>query len=587
MRSSIYALKSRIDVASNRKKAQLVLKNCKIVNVFTAEIIEGDIAIEDGVIAGIGSYQGEKEIDIKGMYAAPGFIDSHVHIESSMVSPLEFAREIVPRGTTTIIADPHEIANVCGIAGIQYILDSSEDLPLNVLIMLPSAVPASVFENSGSVLSAEELKELMAHSRVLGLGEAMNYPGVINADENILEKIVLASGKMIDGHGPMISGYDLNAYVAADIKTEHECSSTQEMFDRLRLGMYVLIRQGTAAQNLRELVGGINQNNLRRCLFCTDDKHPNDILSNGHIDHSIRLAINEGINPIAAIQMATINAADCYQLKNVGGIAPSYGADIVIIDNLEDFNVVEVFCKGELVARDKGAMFVKKSDDLADYSKVVDTVKVSPIALSDLNIALKSSRVHVIKVLAHSLLTKKTTHTVDIDPKTGHFKLCKNKDILKIAVIERHKGLGKIGLGLIEGFELKNGAIAQTIAHDSHNIIVIGDNDEDMVMAVNEVIAMGGGIVISSNKEIRGYLGLPIGGLMSSSTMKEVNKSLDKMLSFAYEELLVSRDIDPFMTLAFMALPVIPEIKLTDMGLVDVNKSTFIEICRSANESDC
>jgi len=574
-------IRSRIDVAAGRKKAELVLKNCRIVNVFSSEIIEGDIAIEGGKIAGIGKYEGHREIDMNWKYAAPGFIDSHVHIESAMVSPVQFAMEVVPRGTTTVIADPHEIANVRGLDGIKYILDSSEAIPLNVFIMLPSCVPATAFENSGAELNAKELKELINHNRVLGLGEAMNYPGVINGEEGILEKLNLAKGKIIDGHGPMISGTDLNAYVAGGIRTEHECSSVEEMLDRLRLGMYILIRQGTAAQNLKDLIRGITKENVRRCLFCTDDKHPDDILMNGHIDNNIRLAIKGGIDPIAAIQMATINAADCYKLRNIGGIAPGYRADIVIIDNLKDFNIEEVFKNGELVGHDKKALF-DTNNFVQDYSKVSNTVKAQKISPKDLKMPLKADVVNVIRVLPHSILTKKAVRKVDTE--NGNFKINKNLDILKMAVIERHKGLGNIGLGLIEGFELKNGAIALTIAHDSHNLIVIGDNDEYMVKAANEVIDIGGGIVICSGGEIKGTLKLPIGGLMSNESMADVNKILHKMLEVAYTELKMNKEIDPFMTLAFMALPVIPEIKLTDMGLFDVESFSFMEICLTEAE---
>lgn len=573
-------IRSRIDVAAARKKAELVLKNCKIVNVFSSEIIEGDIAIDGGKIAGIGKYEGVKEIDMNWKYAAPGFIDSHVHIESSMVSPVQFASAIVPRGTTTIIADPHEIANVKGIDGIKYILDSSENIPLNVFIMLPSCVPSTVFENSGAVLNAQELKELINHNRVLGLGEAMNYPGVINAEEGMLQKLNLAKGKIIDGHGPMIKGTDLNAYVAGGIRTEHECSSVEEMIDRLRLGMYILMRQGTAAQNLKDLIRGVTRENMRRCLFCTDDKHPDDILKNGHIDNNIRLAIKDGIDPIAAIQMATINAAECYKLRNIGGIAPGYRADIVIIDNLKDFNIIEVFKSGKHVGQDKKALF-DASAYAHDYSKVSDTVKAKKISIRDLDIPLKSDVVNVIRILPHSILTKKAVRKVDME--NGSFKINKNLDILKMAVIERHRGIGNIGLGLIEGFELKNGAIALTIAHDSHNLIVIGDNDESMVMAANEVIDIGGGIAISSEGKIKGSLKLPIGGLMSNESMEDVNRILHKMLEVAYTELDMNEEIDPFMTLAFMALPVIPEIKLTDMGLFDVDSFSFMEICLPEN----
>ena len=342
-------LKNIISISKGEEKAELVLKNCSIINVFTNEIINGDIAIYNGKIAGIGDYKGKKEIDLEGKFVSPGFIDGHVHIESSMVSPSQFARAIVPRGTTTIIADPHEIANVKGIDGIKYILDDSENIPLDVYIMLPSCVPATPFENSGANLRAEDLKELIDHERVLGLGELMNYPGVINGDDEVLDKIIMAEGKKIDGHGPLLEKGELNAYIASGVSTEHECSTVEEMKNRLRLGMYILIREGSAAKNLKELIKVVNKDNINRCLFCTDDKHPEDILKDGHINYNIKLAIKEGTDPIDAIKMATLNGAECYGLKDRGAIVPGYIADLVVIDNLEEFNILKVFKNGKLV----------------------------------------------------------------------------------------------------------------------------------------------------------------------------------------------------------------------------------------------
>lgn len=565
----------RIDLAYGNIKAEMVLKNAKIVNVFSHEIIDGDIAIDNGKIVGIGKYDGLEEIDMKGKYVSPGFIDGHVHIESSMVSPGEFARAVVPRGTTTIVADPHEIANVSGIDGIKYMIDATEKLPLDVYFMIPSCVPATSFENSGAVLKAEDLESIIDHERVLGLGELMDYPGVIYKDKDVIDKVELAHkyNKLIDGHAPEISGKELNAYVSAGILTEHECSTVDEMIDRLRLGMYILIRQGSAARNLEELIKGLTKENMTRCLFCTDDKHPEDILADGHIDNNLRLAVEKGIDPISSIKIATINAAQCYGLKNKGAIALGYDADLVVLDDLEQLNVLQVFKLGEIVAQDKKALF----DTIeTDTSKVTNTVNVGDIEQEDISIKLKSHSVNVMKLLAHNLVTKKVERKVKVSK--GEFEYDDSKDILKLAVIERHKMTGNVGLGLVEGFGLKNGAIASTVAHDSHNIVVIGDNDEDILAAVKEVKRVGGGITISSNGEILSTLDLPIAGLISDRSMEEVNNKLKTMLEISYEKLSVNKDIEPFMTLSFLALPVIPEIKLTDMGLFDVTKFEFIDI---------
>jgi len=569
----IEIIKRRIDIAAGRVKPSLVLKNGKIVNVFSGEIIDGDIAIDGQKIVGIGKYEGLKEIDLEGKYISPGFIDSHVHIESSMATPGEFARAIVPRGTTTVIADPHEIANVCGMKGIEYILESSENIPLGVYVMLPSCVPATTFENAGAILKAEDLERLINHKRVLGLGELMDYPNVIKGKADIIDKLIMADGKIIDGHGPAIKDKELNAYVVAGIRTEHECSTVEEMVDRLRLGMYILIREGSAARNLKALINGVNKQNIRRCLFCADDKHPEDILLNGHIDHNLRLAVEEGIDPISAIQMATINAAECYGLKHLGAIAPGYDADIVILEDLQNFKALKVFKKGKLVANDNKALF---NVDIGNHSKVTDTVNIKTVTDQNLKIKLQSDTVNIIKILPHSLVTEKVIEKVAIED--GFFKYSDDKDILKLVVVERHRATGNIGIGLVQNFQLKGGAIASTIAHDSHNLIVIGDNDKDILLAIEEVTKVGGGITIASNGEILQTLQLPIGGLISIEPIEKINADLGQMLSIAYDKLGVNPQIEPFMTLAFLALPVIPDLKLTDMGLFDVVNFKFIDL---------
>lgn len=564
-----------IDYSIKNKKSELVLKNANIVNVFSHEIVKADVAIEKGIVVGIGSYDGINNIDLNGKYITPGFIDPHVHIESSMVSPAEFAKAIVPMGTTTIITDPHEIANVCGLEGIEYILKSSEELPLCVYSMLPSCVPATDFENSGARLEAKDLEKYINHERILGLGEMMNYPGVINQDKIVTDKLELAKRykKYIDGHIPNISNEGLNGYILSGISTDHECSTVEEMIEKISLGMYVMIREGSAARNLETLIKGVNINNYQRCLFCTDDKHPQDILKNGHIDNNIRLAIKNNIDPIIAIKMATINVANCYNLQNIGAIAPGYIADIVVVDNLEEFNVLEVYKDGKLVGKDKKALFETRE---IENSNVTNTVNIDKLTKEDLKINLEKDIANVIGLLPHNLVTEKLIRKVDVE--NGVFKFNQNVDILKLVVIERHTNKKSIGLGLVENFKLKNGAIASTVAHDSHNIIVVGDNDEDIINAVDEIKKIGGGLSISSNNEILGRLSLPIAGLMSDKDINHVSENLENMLSIAYEKLNVSKDIEPFMTLAFLALPVIPHIKITDKGLFDVDNFKFIEI---------
>ena len=565
-------LKGFIDKARGQVPVEMVFKNANIINVFTGEIIKGDLAIDNGLIVGIGNYRGKTEIDMEGKYLSPGFIDSHVHIESSMASPSQFARLIVPRGVTTIIADPHEIANVKGLEGIEYIINDSKDIPLDVHIMLPSCVPSTDFENSGAVLEAEELKSLIDNESVLGLGEMMNYPGVINGDHKVLDKLILFKDKPIDGHGPMISGKDLNAYLMAGIKTEHECSTIEEVNDRLRLGMYVLVREGSAAKDLRNIIPAVNKENLRRFMFCTDDKHPEHLIKEGSIDFNIRLAISLGIEPVDAIRMATINPAECYDLKDKGAIGPGYRADLVVIEDLKDFNIIQVYKDGKLVGENKKALFQASK---YEPRNLMNSVNIKKLGKEDIQIKMKTKRANIISVIEDSLITEKLVKEVDM--KDGIFRYSE-EDILKLVIVERHKATGNIGVGLIENFKLKNGAVASTIGHDSHNIIVVGDNDDDILTAIYELERIGGGVTIASNGNIIKSLELEIGGLMTSKPIEETNKILKEMIQLSHERLNVNKNIDPFMTLSFMGLPVIPKLKLTDMGLFDVEKFDFIEV---------
>ncbi|MCD6436539.1 MAG: adenine deaminase [Clostridiales bacterium] len=567
-------IQRRAHLAAGHEPVELVLKNCKVVNVFNYKIEEKDIAIDSGKIIGLGDYKGKIVIDLKGKYVVPGLIDSHVHIESSQVTPGEMAKVIVPKGTTTIIADPHEIANVLGITGIEFMMEASKNIPLNVFFMLPSCVPATEFEHSGATLKADDLAPLIDYDKVLGLGEMMDYPGVINASDTVVDKMLLAQKKIIDGHSPFVTGKDLNAYLINGIRTDHECSTVNEMTEKLGLGMYIAIREGSAAKDLESLVGGVTPENQRRCTFCTDDRNPHDVIHEGHIDHSIRKAIKLGIPPISAIQMATINTAECYHLRDIGAIAPGYDADFLIVEDLEKFNVEKVYKKGILVGENGNALF---DITLPDLANVTNTVVINKITKKDLEIKLDNDIVNVIRLQQHSLVTEKVIRKVSVD-ENNCFVSNKHIDILKLAVIERHGKKGSIGLGLIENFKMKGGAIASTIAHDSHNIIVVGDNDEDMISAINEIKRIQGGIAISIDGKIKGSLSLPIAGLISDKNMHEVATALEKLNKIATNALNIPSNVDPFMTLGFLALPVIPEIKLTDMGLFDVTKFHFIDI---------
>lgn len=564
-------LEQYIDAAVGRKKAETVLKNGRFVNVFTGEICEGDIAVEGGKIVGFGKYEGETEYDIAGKIAVPGLIDAHVHIESSQLSPEEFARLVLPRGTTTAIADPHEITNVCGIAGAKYIADASKNTPLEVKVMLPSCVPATAFETSGATLTGADTEKYIGADFIHGLGEFMNYPGVLYKDSEVMKKLAAArkAGKVIDGHAPATSGLGLNAYIAAGISTDHECTSPEEALEKVSKGMYVHLREGSATRNVAANCGAANAANLRRFLLCTDDRHAADLKAKGHLDNALRVAVAAGMNPVWAIIAATLNSAECYRLYGKGAIAPGYDADIAVFDDLKNFNCAMVFKGGRLVAKEGKALF--KTGEKYLPAEVKNTVHVGNVAPDDFKIKLKGRRANVIRLLKDNVVTEKVVR--EVESENGDVKLC-GTDLLKLAVVERHRGTGNIGLGLLEGYGLKNGAIALTIAHDSHNIIVLGDNNADMAAAVAELKRIGGGMAIAEGGKAQS-LPLDIAGLMSSLPAEEYIAQSEKLLEKAYS-MGVSRDVEAFMSLSFLALLVIPSLKLSDRGLFDADK---FELC--------
>lgn len=564
-------VKGLIEVASGRQCGSFVLKNASIVNVFTGEIRSGDIALDGGRIAGIGEYTGVEELDLKGRYVVPGLIDGHMHLESAMTMPSEFARAVLPRGTTCVVADPHEIANVCGIEGIRFMLDQTEGIGLDVYFMLPSCVPATPFDSPGARLDAVDLLQMKGAGRVLGLGELMDFYGVVQGRKDILDKLELFEDRIVDGHAPGLSGRELNACAAAGIATEHECGSVGEMLEKLRLGFYILIREGSAAKNLAELVKGVNPANMRRCVFCTDDRHLGDITRNGHIDNNIRLAVKHGLDPVSAITMATLNAAECYGLKGRGAIAPGCIADMIIVDDLETFKINGVIKNGRLLP----GVPIYSSKQIAIPEFVLNTMKPGVIKKEMLAIEMNSSIANIIGLKAGSLLTERITRQVSI--RDGHFEHLCSSDPLKLAVVERHKASGRTGLALLDGFGLRGGAIASTISHDSHNLIVAGDNDGDILLAIEELSTKGGGITITSDGKVCRTLPLPVGGLMSLKTYEEVDVELEELLAIA-RSLGVPDDIEPFMALSFLSLTVIPELRLTDKGLFDVTENRLVEV---------
>lgn len=571
-------LKKRIDAAAGRIPADLVIKNVKIVDVYNGTIIEGkSIAITDGYIVGIGDYHGLKETDAQGRYASPGFIDSHIHIESSYLTPEEIGRLLVPHGTSTIIADPHEIVNVCGMAGMEYMLEAAEMTRLDILYMLPSCVPATPYEHAGAVIDAAAMAKAIGDGRILGLGEFMDYEGVIHAKDEVLDKLLTAVniGKPVDGHSPALNGNRLNAYAVSGIRTDHECSTAEEMLDRISRGMYVMLRQGSACRNLRTLLAAVTPANSRRCLLCSDDRQPETIFKSGHLDDHLRICVQEGIDPITAIRMASLNAAECYGLRDRGAVAPGMRADIVLLDDLADFHAHSVYIKGEEAAHDGRYLPEVRRCDLP--AAVRSSFHVRGFSREKLRMKLKSRRVNVIDILPGGVVTAKGIAEVLTDD-DGEFIRQPEQDIVKAAVVERHQDTGNVALGLLRGYGIKAGAVAVSIAHDSHNIITVGTNDDDIAFAVERLIEQGGGIILVKDRQIVNAMPMVVGGIMTDQSGEWVSEKLAQIHEDAYTKLGVSRDVEPVMTLCFMSLAVIPEIKLTDMGLFDVTNARFIPI---------
>lgn len=556
--------KKQLNQALGKEPADLVLKNAQIINCFSHMIERADIAISGEIILGIGSYKGKQEIDLKNAYVSAGFIDSHVHIESSMLTPIGFAKSVIPNGTLTVIADPHEIANVCGLSGIEYMIEAAKKTPLDAFFMMPSCVPATSFETNHTSIHAKAMSSFIKEHPIHGLGEVMSYPDVLNHEESLFEKLSLFQSKVIDGHSPGLSGKELNAYLLPLIQTDHEASTPQELTEKVSRGMYVLLREGSQTRNVKDLLQGVTKEKIPRLLFCTDDKHPEDIRKEGHINYNINLAIKHGLHPIDAIQMATLNPAVCYQLKGVGGIAPGYFADLVVFDDLYHIEPKMVFKKGIMVAKNGSILY--ETEHPYQNENVLDTIHINHEKLS-FDLKLESDFVYVIGLIKNNVTTLKKVEKVTV--KNGLFQNNPNQDLLKLAVVERHHQTGNVGLALVKGYGLKNGAIAQTIAHDSHNLILLGDNDQDMMRALHEIEKIGGGIVVVSQGKVEASLSLEVAGIMTNKDCDIVCKTLQKMDQIV-RDMGVDKDIvDPFLQLAFLSLPVIPELKCTDYGLFD------------------
>ena len=568
-------LQKRIRQARGLEPADLVIRGAKIVNVLSKEIQEGDVAVCDGIIVGIGAYEGRQTAEVSG-YLVPGLTDSHIHIESSMLTPAEFSRIMITRGVTSVIADPHEIMNVAGTEGLHFMQADAEKAVMDIFFMMASCVPATPWEHSGAVVRSGDMRTDVNEHRVTGLGEMMDFPGVLRGDPDVLDKLLLAgeAGVITDGHSPGLAGKDLSAYIAAGISTDHECSAIEEMQERIRLGMYVQLRYGSACIDLPVLAGGITKANVSRCLLCSDDIQPVTILGRGAVDAGIKLCISRGIDPIDAVSMATINAAQCYGLRDRGAIAPGLIADLVLTDDLQSFKIRKVWKRGILAAEDGECVLPKEK---RDASIRIGSMNIGDFSEEKLKLHLRSDRVRTIGILPGGVLTKAKTERVRID-QNGDFIYDSSRDVVRISVIERHHGTGNTASALLSGYGMKRGAIAVSVAHDSHNIITAGTNTKDMYTAVSEVARMGGGMAAVLDQKVLAEIELPVGGLMTSRNADYVISSLYELERTAQDVLGVRRDIEPVMVLCFMALPVIPELKITDKGLFDVRAMQFTDV---------
>jgi adenine deaminase len=566
-------LKEKIRIASGEGKADLLIKNGRVVDVFSGEIEKKDVAILGDTIVGFGDYPARKILDVKGDFLCPGFIDGHVHIESSMVTIPEFARAVLPNGTTSVVIDPHEIANVLGQEGVRFMAKSATGAPLNVFIMIPSCVPATPMETSGAVLRANDLKPLLKEPWATGLAEMMNFPGVIFRDPEVLKKIEMAKGKRIDGHAPSLSGKGLSAYLTAGIRSDHECTTLKEAKEKLKNGMWIMIREGTTARNLKDLLPLVTPKNSRRLLFVTDDRHPKELLEEGHINSMVKQAIHWGLDPILAIQMATLNAAEYFRLDDLGAIAPGYRADIVTFDHLSRFQIKKVFKDGVLVAED-GKILLPSMARTTLSSPLRRKLRIKALKREDLLLRSDQPLAKVIQLIPGQIVTKKVMKKVVLKDGVAYPNL--KEDVIKIIVVERHRATGNMGIGFVQGFGLKKGAIGSTVAHDSHNLVIVGTNDLDILKTIEVIQSMGGGLAAVSDGKALASLPLPIAGLMAEVSVAEINKRLQNLLRAARS--LGCRIPDPFMVLSFLSLPVIPELKITDKGLVDVNKFKIVPV---------
>ena len=565
-------LKQRIKAARREIAADLVFKKGKVINVFSGAIHECDVAVHGGFIVGLGDdYHGKEEIEAKGKWITPGMIDGHIHIESSMLLPSRLASALLPHGTTTIISDPHEIGNVMGIEGIRYMLRESQSIPFDIFFMAPSCVPATHLETSGAQLSASDLEKLKDEPRILGLAEMMNYPGVLGGDPDVLEKLILFNDKIIDGHGPSLKGYDLQAYLTAGIRSDHETCERMEGMEKLESGMMLMIREGTSAKNLEELIPLVNDRNVRRICLVSDDIHPQDLLLRGHLDFLIKKAIQKGLNPVNAVLMTTLNPAEYFGLKKRGAIAPGYCADLIVVSDLDNFIVERVYKDGCLVVERGELVGYPHNDEQSIESRPLNILPIRP---ESFRIREAGTRARIIELVPGQILTGIGYESIKSE--NGQVLSDIETDTLKLAVVERHKGTGRIGLGLVRGFGLKKGAMASSVAHDSHNIIAVGVNDQDLHRAVEEVKEMGGGMAVTSGDRVLARVPLEVAGLMSRESLENLAEQLRDVNMAASAS--GCHLPEPFMSLSFLALPVIPEIRLTDMGLVDVKKFDLVPL---------